>query len=329
VLLGLRSGACDWPPATNASNKIDDVWHSSINSRGDFFGADDPEQLAASLNAVVNSILERLSRGSTSSISSGVITASTQAYTPGFDSSNWSGNLLARPVSADGDFGPVTWDLACKLTGGACETTGGTEVQQTNRRIYATDPLTGNVEQLLPGVGGNIETIIATNGDEVITRLSTNVDDMIRFVNGDNDVEIQGNGVLRNRDNKLSDVVHSSPIIQRGPGESFSDSNWPEGSAEYLAAQASNGYLDYKINNANRTNVVYIGSNSGMLHSVYTEGPSRAQEICGLMPSKALENIHRLVAPVYEHWSSVAHTQVWGDALINTPWRTVMGGAMR
>ncbi|WP_223788873.1 pilus assembly protein [Marinicella meishanensis] len=329
VLKGLRSGACDWPIASNALTKIDDVWHSSINSRGDFFGADDPEQLAASLNAVVNSILERLSRGSTSTVSSGVITAGTQAYTPGFDSSNWTGNLLARPVNADGDFGAVTWDLACKLTGGNCESTGGTEVQQTNRRIYAHDPITGNVERLLPGVGGNLDAIISLNGLGVITRLSTSVDDIIRFVNGDNSVEIQGGGVLRNRDNKLSDVVHASPIIQRGPGESYSDTRWPDSSDEFAAAQAGNGYIDYKINNANRTNVVYIGSNSGMLHAVYTEGPSRGQEIWGYMPSKALENIHRLVDPVYEHWSYVDNSPVLADAFISSQWRTVLVGGMR
>lgn len=329
VLLALRGGDCGWPGATNASNKIDDVWHSSINSRGDFFGADDPEQLTASLNAVVNSILERLSRGASSTVSSGVITAGTQAYTPGFDSSNWSGNLLARPVSADGNFGTVTWDLACKLTGGLCEATGGNEVQQTNRRIYAHDPFTGNVERLLPGVGGNMESIIGTNGNDVITRLGTNVDDIIRFVNGDNDVEIQGGGALRNRDNKLSDVVHASPIIQRGPGESFSDTGWPDSSDEFAAAQAGNGYIDYKIANANRTNVVYIGSNSGMLHAVYTEGVSRGNEIWGYMPSKALENIHRLVDPVYEHWSYVDNTPVLADAFFNSQWNTVLVGGMR
>ncbi len=332
VLAGLRAGDCNWPPATNGSNKIDDVWHSSINSRGEFFGADDPDQLSASLNAVVNSILERLSRGSSSTVSSGVITSGTQAYTPGFDSSNWTGNLLARPVSADGDFGAVIWDLACKLTGGACESTGTTETQQVDRRIYAFDESAGDVVRLVPGLGGNLSTIMATNASDLITRLGTNVDDIISYINGDNSVEIQGGGILRNRDNKLSDVVHASPIIQRGPGESYSDTgrqSWPLGSAEQVAAEAGNGYIDYKIANANRTNVVYIGSNSGMLHAVFTEGPNRGEEVWGYVPAAAFENLHRLVDPIYEHWSYVDNSPVLGDAFLNNQWRTVLVGGMR
>ncbi len=329
VLAGLRGGDCNWPPATNGANKIDDVWHSSLNSRGEFFGADDPDQLTASLNAVVNSILERLSRGGSSTVSSGVITSGTQAYTPGFDSSNWTGNLLARPVNSDGEFGSVIWDFACKLTGGFCDATGATETKQVNRNIYAYDTTIDDVVRLVPGMGGNLEAEMASNASDVITRLGTSVDDIIRFINGDNDVEIQGGGNLRNRDNKLSDVVHASPIIQRGPGEAFDDTRWPDPSAEKTAYDNGNGYIDYKIDNANRTNVVYIGSNSGMLHAIYTEGPNRGQEIWGYVPAKAFDNLHRLVDPIYEHWSYVDNTPILADAFLNNKWRSLLIGGMR
>ncbi|MCB1584423.1 MAG: hypothetical protein KDI92_15305, partial [Xanthomonadales bacterium] len=267
VYRDLRTGACSWPGASNAATKIDDVWHSSINSRGDFFSANDPEELTNALNKVVNSILERLSRGSTSSVSSGVVTSSTKAFTPAFDSSDWTGNLFSRPVNANGTFGNIEWDLSCQLTGGFCEGTQTNVAKQMDRRVFTYDTTNDTAVRLLDSVGGDVLSRFEDNSLDLRTRLNINTKDLIKYLLGDQSKEIQNNGPLRNRESVLGDIVHSSPVVQRGPSGSYTDRYWPVTSPEYLAKpyDSNDGigsYEKYKIDNQDRENVVYIGSNT-------------------------------------------------------------------
>jgi type IV pilus assembly protein PilY1 len=331
VYRGLRTGTCSWPGATNGANKIDDVWHSSINSRGDFFSANDPQELTNALNKVVNDIQKRLARGSTSSISSGVVTSSTKAYTPGFDSSNWTGNLFSRPVNSDGTFGDVEWDLSCKLTGGFCEATQSDVNKQANRRVFTMNTNNGNRVRFRDTVGGNVRNRFNNSSEELRTRLNVSSEDLINYLLGDQSNEIQNNGVLRNRRSVLADIIHSSPVIQRGPSATYVDSKWPLNSPEYLAQpyDSNDGigsYEQYKIDNQNRRNIVYIGSNSGMLHAVNLGNGS---ERWAYIPSKALENLHRLPDTSFEKWSYVDNTAVIGDAFYNSQWNTVLISGMR
>jgi len=331
VYRGLRTGSCAWPNATNGANKIDDVWHASINSRGDFFSANDPQELTDALNAVVNSILERLSRGSTSSVSSGVVTSSTKAYTPGFDSSNWTGNLFSRSVNSDGTFGDIEWDLSCHLTGGNCEATGESVTKQTTRRVYTRNTNNGNRVRFKSDMtNNNVLSRFNESSEELRTRLNISTPDLISYLLGNQDLEIKNNGALRNRASVLSDIVHSSPLVQVGPTATYNDLFWTENSAEEAAYVLGKSYEKYKIDNQDRLNLTYIGSNSGMLHAVNIEdGNKQGQERWAYIPTKALENIHKLADPLYQHWSYVDNTPVIGDAFINSNWNTVLVSGMR
>lgn len=323
VIQGLRNGDCNW-----TSNKIDDVYHSSLNSRGEFFSANDPDELIKALNDVVRNITERLSRGSTSTISSGVITNDTMAFSPGFDSSNWSGNLIAREVNSDGTFGDPKWDASCVLTGGLCAATGTHVNQQVSRDIYTYDKLLGLVkfDSSLPSV---LKSLISDQASEVITRTGATVNDIIDYVNGDQSKEITNGGVLRNRSSLLADIVHGSPAIVRGPGERYDDSLWPAGTKEQLAAKNGNGYLDFQKTHENRHNVLYTGSNSGMLHAFDADNPATTEEYWGYVPNKALSHLYKLIDPQFDHWSYVDNTPVVRDAFFNDKWHTTLVGGMR
>jgi type IV pilus assembly protein PilY1 len=323
VYRALRLGNCTW-----SSDKIDDVWHSSINSRGDFFSANDPEELIKALNNVVNDILERLSRGSTSTVSSGVITNDTLAYSPGFDSSKWSGNLIAREVNGDGSFGDAKWDAACVLTGGFCAATGENVTKQLARRVYTFNDSQGLVS-FDTGMPAALKTELANHASELLSRTGASLNDLINYVIGEQEKEISNGGVLRNRVSVLSDVVHGSPSVVRGPNAAFKDIDWPIGTDEQIAAENGNGYLDYQIAKQSRHNVLYFGSNSGMLHAFDAEDPTTTEEYWSFIPSKAFDNIHRLADPQFKHWSYVDNTPIVRDAFINNNWRTVLINGMR
>lgn len=324
VYQALRDGSCSWP-----SGKVDDVWHASINSRGDFFSANDPEELIEALNDVVNDILERLSRGSTSSVSSGVITNDTLAFSPGFDSSTWSGNLLAREVNSDGSFGNIKWDAACVLTGGLCNATGSNVNAQSVRNIYTYDSVNKTRVKFDTSLTANLKTQLSTNSADLRSRTGVNVDDLIEYVSGDRSKEIANGGTLRNRTSVLSDIVHGSPVVVRGPSENYDDIYWPGSSIEKIEAGNGNGYEEYQLAQINRHNMLYIGSNSGMLHAFDADDPTTTEEYWSYIPSKAFDNIHRLADPQFEHWSYVDNTPVVTDAFLNKQWRSVLVGGMR
>ncbi len=323
VYQALRDGSCSWP-----NNNIDDVWHSSINSRGDFFSANDPEELIKALNEVVNDILERLSRGSTSTVSSGVITNDTIAYSPGFDSSKWSGNLLAREVNSDGSFGDVKWDAACHLTGGLCNATGTHVSKQTNRKLFTYDDSLGAVA-FDTSMSATLKSQLTNNASDLLARTGALVNELIEYIIGEQGNEIANGGVLRNRASILADIVHGSPSVVRGPGAGYDDTKWPVGSPEANAAANGNGYLDFKIDKQNRHNVMYVGSNSGLLHAFDADDPTATEEYWAYMPRKAFNNIHRLADPQFKHWSYVDNTPVIQDAFINKKWRTTLISGMR
>ncbi len=329
VYLGLRKGQCNWPDASNENVRIDDVWHSSVNSRGDFFSANNPTELVKALNNVVNNILERVSRGSSSTVSSGVITSTTRVYTPGFDSSTWSGSLIAREINADKSLGDPVWDAACILTGGLCAATGENVTKQAIRKVFTYDPENESKERFDATLKTSLKGLIGTNAQAMITNLGVTVDEIIEYAVGEQSEEQSNSGVLKDRVSVLADVVHSSPYIVRGPSASYSDSQWLPGTAERAAADADNGYLQFQITQKDRNNTVYIGSNGGMLHAFNAEGADEGKERWAYMPSKALNNIHRLPDPTATHWSYVDNTPVVRDAFFNDAWRSVMVSGMR
>ncbi len=329
VFRSLRNGACAWPDATNDNNKIDDVWHSSINSRGDFFSANDPRELVEALNTVVNNILERISRGSSSTVSSGVVTDDTRVYSPGFDSSTWSGNLIAREVNDDRTFGDAIWDASCILTGGECAATGETVAKQATRNIFTFDPLSNTQVRFDTSLPTPLRAVMELNAEEMITNLGVSSDEIIEYILGDQSNEQANAGVFRDRVSVLADIVHGSPYIVRGPSAAYEDSLWGEGTDELAAADNGNGYLDFQIAQKDRNNTVYVGSNGGMLHAFNAEGPQEGRERWAFMPSKAFENITRLPDPSQGHWSYVDNTPVVRDAFVNGAWRSILVSGMR
>ncbi|MFC3193549.1 pilus assembly protein [Marinicella sediminis] len=336
VYRSLRNAAtpnCDWPAANNDGRKVDDVWHASLNSRGGFFSANDPNQLIKALNEVVNNILERLSRGSTSTVSSGVITSNTEAYTPGFDSANWTGNLFARYVNSEGEFSDdILWDTSCILTDPTlreCPTAVVNESYQpfSDRNIFVYDK-DAEATSNLNALSANLSEKLTKNAAEMLLRTGGTPQQLVNFIRGDQSTESFQNGPFRDRDSVLSDIVHSGPFLQRGPSANYLDDYWPEGSPE-----SENNYLDFKIANQDRENILFIGSNSGMLHAIKIEdtgmGRSPGSEKWAFIPSKAFENAHRLADPDFKHWSYVDNTPRVTDAFINGSWSSVLVGGMR
>lgn len=96
--------------------RLDDLLHASVNARGGFFSAQDPDAFARELETVLDDIIARVESSATSAAtSSAVLQTDTLLYTAGFRSGDWSGRLDARAVNSDGSLGALAWNAETRL----------------------------------------------------------------------------------------------------------------------------------------------------------------------------------------------------------------------
>jgi type IV pilus assembly protein PilY1 len=107
-----------WPTTFPARNPVhvDDLWHATLNSRGELLDVEVPALLGERFGEVLASIGARIEASATSAAtSSAVLQTDTLLYTAGFRSTDWSGQLEARSVNADGSLGIQAWDAEERL----------------------------------------------------------------------------------------------------------------------------------------------------------------------------------------------------------------------
>jgi Tfp pilus tip-associated adhesin PilY1 len=215
-----------WPAPTNQPRKIDDLYHASVNGRGKFFTADNPEKLVGSLEAVAQSIKNTTATGSSVSVNTQQLRNDTSLYQATYLPRNWTGDVVAKPI--DPDTGLIVQDtlpdgsLTDRVDWSAADQIDA--LTWTSRKIITYNPETGAGVSF---ANGNLSS--EQQGQLAATEASRI--SLINFLRGDKSQE----GVLfRARDSLMGDVVHASPIPYR----------WE----------------------IDTDGVVFVGANDGMLH---------------------------------------------------------------
>jgi type IV pilus assembly protein PilY1 len=182
---------------------IDDLWHASVNGRGDFVSAGDPDELNAALEQVMSTIQE-LSIGSSSSVTVngdwlfGKAGYSSYLYqaTYSFRSGEWYGDLKAY------QFNPATGELA-EPDSGSHWVSAAEELESQDwdrqRRMATYNPAAGQ------GVPFRADRLTG----EQLSALGSAPADMVAYLRGR-----ELGGVYRLRSRKLGDIVHSSPVFE-------------------------------------------------------------------------------------------------------------------
>ena len=197
----------------------------------------------------------------------------------------WTGRVTANSLEFD-NFGNIilapipNWDAACYLTGGNCLTTGATGMSAqgpTNRAILTWNGTTGIPFQygsLLPAQqsvidAGDVTTAACSSSTAYTTA------DRVNYLRGDQSCEISNAGVgeFRRRTDVLADIVDSSPIWVGAPVAPYSVM-WNDrlNSSDPLPENSSPSasYASYASAQSNRQQVIYVGSNDGLLHGFRT-----------------------------------------------------------
>ena len=86
----------NFPPRNPAA--VDDIWHATINGRGQLLNARSPDEISDKLQSVLTSIIESSGSASSASVNSGSISSETRVFQAKFDSEDWTGQLLAYPL---------------------------------------------------------------------------------------------------------------------------------------------------------------------------------------------------------------------------------------
>ena len=316
----LLDGTLGWPSAGDGNDpaKIDDLWHASINSRGEYLSAQNPEQLVSAFTDVINSVLDRTGSFATAALNSGTISSDTALFFARFTTNDWTGNLIAQPISDGTNCGPIAlgnicpsaWDAACGLTGGFCPELGKRVDKTTpnNRAIITRD----DDDNPVPFRWGSLKS----GGAQ---RASLNQSDSLgskrlNYLRGARGQEVAKGrgGIFRNRKSVLGDIISSIPTYVGPPGRFyFSSTDFPEGAS----------YATFKNTYKNRDPMVYVGSNNAMLHGFRAEN---GREKIAYVPSTLFSDIWELTRSDYSHRNYVDGPITENDVYYNNAWHSLL-----
>lgn len=338
-------GKTGWPRLVNNSAEgIDDIWHATINSRGDYFNAGNPQDLVDQLSAILSDIGTRSGATQAGAVNASVATVGALSFITGASpSGDWSGVMQAVTLNSDGTLGSVQWDAGATLDA----------TSASSRNIY-TDAWNGTTFSSFAFTKGNAGSLDPTESALLMTPASTGASDSlgnrIAYIGGDQSNE--ANGTFRKRTHLLGAILHSQPLYVSAPGGGYY--NWPSGSPEAVAAAASNGsddksYSAFVSDHSTRPSTVYVGANDGMLHafnapipkctsynvatgvcSAYDKGLNPGQEDWAFVPRAVYANLGNLTSVTnFSFRPTVDGSPVMHDVFFSdNKWHTMLVGGV-
>ena len=288
----------DWPTSfpTRHPNAVDDIWHATLNSRGNMFTATRPDELVEVLSSVLREIAARIQPVGISASSSRVDEDSL-FFEADLDSSRWSGNLRAFSTEDQSE----EWSAEDELPN------HGIRNILTSVDGSARDFDTGNIALHDSMFGaGSLLSAVEKNA-------------IIDYLRGKRSDEEQNGGRLRDRNGLLGDIANSRPTFS-GPR----NEGWGRLDAGYLE------FLDDL--KQDRDPIVLVGANDGMLHA-FDATESGGEELFAYVPSMVHDRLPTLADPDYVHKFYVDGQIRVADAKISEPgnrngWNTVAVGGL-
>ncbi len=285
--------AFTWPTVDVANpddgNKVNDALRATLISRGDFFTAQNPTQLAIALKKVFAGLGSTQGASSTIAVSTPAITAPGDLiFEASYDSANWNGSLRAI---------------------GALDAVAGNPTTAW-RANFPTDYTT---RTLFSTTGKNTPIALRWNQLTPIQQASIGTESIFDYLIGDRTGEAPV-GTLRERGTLLGSVVASSPL--HSGATHYGYQNLTTGGATYPT------YLENKRNARKKS--VYVGSNNGMLHGF---DALNGAELFAFTPRAAIPFMAPLADPKYIHKFLVDGQLSEGDYYDGTGWKTALVGS--
>ncbi|MDQ7983361.1 PilC/PilY family type IV pilus protein [Pseudomonas sp. G34] len=295
-----------------------------------FFVASDAQNMVSSLKQAFAKIVQE-TRSSTTSLA----TNSTQLDTGSavfqslYNNAKWSGDLVAKAVSSNNTVASTsTWSAAAKLDALSAESSRmiftSTALSGRSNNSYSTaiaakeftwSALDDDAKTLLKSSGAGNNSVDDTLGSDRVSYLRGN---RAKERNQDNPTR-----PFRERASRLGDIVNSDPqfIHKQDFGYNLlSGSSWASAGTSYQTFRRTNAYQ-------NRTPIIAVGANDGMLHIFNASlSSSGGSELFAYVPRNVLGSLYALTDPAYTHRYYVDGTPAFSDVWINSAWKTIVVG---
>jgi type IV pilus assembly protein PilY1 len=322
---------------------IDELWHATINGRGQMLKADSPEETRNAVLDVVNNIVAKGGGAAAVSVSNAIPTAGDNfTYQTSYNAGAWSGDVNAFTIDiiTGAVSGTPAWTLSAQKQ--------LADRDWTSRVIVTYNPLASPSAKGVPFRWDDLNTG-QQDSLKGLKVANTNVPGqwVVDWLRGDRSREGQflrsrgprknpltnqwKDGIIPNNVAVLGDLVNAEPIYVREPRFNYGDE----------------GYAAFKAANNGRTRVLYVAGNDGMVHVF--DGQTGAEKWAympsfGFTPqtgytSAGLRNladkeffIHRFLAdatPFHGDYDTVrAGTPTGTTPADGSSWRTMVVGGL-
>ncbi len=318
---GSSSGVCNWPVPPSGTGvddnpaKIDDLWHAAVNGRGRYVSATDAPSLYDGLVTALADLRVLLGAAAASATSSPNITTTDNAiFSSTYRTTRWDGELVAQRVDPVSGVVSLATDWSARdLLNGRVGATTDTRTIYTavggTRTPFSWADMDAATRALFSGKCAQLSQCpTLTAAEQALVNDGANI---VNFLRG----RRQHESLLREREYVLGDLVGSRPVFVREPRRSYGDPVTPS-------------YFDFKIVNAGRRAMVYIGGNDGMLHAFEA---ATGAELWAFVPRTVMPRLFRLAEAAYasQHEFFVDGSPTVADALVGGSWRTVLIGGFQ
>ena len=194
----LISGAKSWtdPITYSGLERIDDLFHASVNGHGDFVAATNPLELSNALKAALSAIIGRVGSSSNVSANSVSVGSNTLVYQASYITGQWTGELAAFPIVNNAVAATPNWLATQQMPAYG--------LRNIRTRNTAT------------GLGEAFPT--AAQDASLTTGIAN-------YIKGERANEIAVGGTYRDRINVLGDIINSSPAYVKDSNTVFIGAN--------------------------------------------------------------------------------------------------------
>lgn len=304
---------------------------------GTAFDASDTTTLQSAFGSIFSSILAQSGAAAAVALTSGSVVAGGKIYQGQFNSSDWSGDLVAYNTN------PTTGAITTEAW--KAGTVINSQNYDTGRKIITFKPSATLGSQGIPfRWPADPVNPTATELDvSQVSALNTNASNVndgdganrLNFLRGQTGIS----GFRARLASVLGDLVNSAPAYVGAPAFNYSDT---------LEAASYNAF---QTTYANRTPIVYVGANDGMLHGfdasstwsdtdplvdsdldgdltndhdVSVNTANSGKEVLAYVPSKVYANLSKLTSSTYSHRYFVDGSPTIVDTFYSGAWHTTL-----
>lgn len=280
--------------------------------------ASDATAFQTAISRISDDITAKVGAAAAVAVANAHVTSTDNAsYASSYNSGTWGGDINASAIDINTGI-PSTASL---WSAGSASTQLDLRTS-TNRYIVTATDATGACgstcgAQFQPVTASTATKLSAAQQTLLNSPSATDGAAVLAWLRGDRSGETAG--TYRSRAHLLGDIINSEPVLVRAPAANYADA----------------GYSAFKTANASRTQVLFQGSNDGMLHAFTA---STGAESWAYVPNLVMANLNNLSRkPGFSHQYYVDGTPVSGDVDFKnvdgvtgsgTDWHTILVGGL-